>query len=525
MSSLLEKYITRGWAVFPLRSGSKIPATEHGFKDATTDLDIVTLWATLPGPSYNWGIATGSVSGIVVVDVDIKNDGIANTAQLNLSPTYTVTTPSGGIHYYYAIPPGRPVRSTVGLVPGVDIRADGGYVAAPPSVDYEVAVGCELAPLPDSVLALLDKPKPELVNLEGEIPEGQRTTYLVKVAGMLKRKGLAPKSIEQALTQENMSRCNPPLDCYEVLNIARSAEKWIAEDPILAPLESNPPESLVIKPSDLADETLEFLADKEKVKGEPTGIDGLDRLLGGGKRLGEVTCWHAEAKVGKNALWHKLMFEFSCVRGIPIGYASRELSPEVEVIPNLLSLTFKENAWKSELTEKRKLYYREALDVWPIYFAKGYGYFPFDTLVTWVKELKALGVSYFWFDHLHYMVEDPEDHRAASKLVKDLKSLARTEDIHIDVIIQPNKLMEGQKLSLNSIKGGAAMGQAIDNLLTLERVRDETNLSRLSLKAGRSRLCVPGEIYLKYDTDTTDFNEQAESVKKDPGPVYSQRIG
>jgi hypothetical protein len=126
---------------------------------------------------------------------------------------------------------------------------------------------------------------------------------------------------------------------------------------------------------------------------------------------------------------------------------------------------------------------------WPLYFAEGYGHFPLEEIKAWVMEAKAAGISYFFFDHLHYMLEDPEDHKAASKLIKEIKTLAKEQKVCINIIIQPNKLMDGQRLSLNSIKGGAAMGQAIDNLIILERVKNsETkNVVKLTLEAVPAR--------------------------------------
>ena len=241
-------------------------------------------------------------------------------------------------------------------------------------------------------------------------------------------------------------------------------------------------------------------------------------MLGGGKRLGEVTCWHAEAKTGKNTFWHYLMYMWLEL-DIPIGYASRELTPESEVIPNLLALEFKENAWLSDLTDPgREAAYRGKISKWPLYFSQGYGYFPLADIVAWVDKGVEAGIKYFWFDHLHYMLDDPEDHKAASKLIKELKTLAKQRDIHIDIIIQPNKLSDGQKLSLNSIKGGAAMGQAIDNLIILERVKQEgvKNVMKLTLEVARSKLCKPGSMYLKFNSEDTSFDEV--EVEEAPQP-------
>jgi hypothetical protein len=55
--------------VFPLRPGTKVPATANGFKDATTDLRVVRSWWR-DNPRYNIGLATGHKFD--VLDVDIK---------------------------------------------------------------------------------------------------------------------------------------------------------------------------------------------------------------------------------------------------------------------------------------------------------------------------------------------------------------------------------------------------------------------------------------------------------------------
>lgn len=128
-------YASRGWHVFPCRPGEKAPATAHGFKDATTDTDTIRAWWT-KNPAYNVAIATGKVSGIVVVDIDPRNGGDLEwamlTAQNDTPRTWTVRTPSGGRHFYFKCPDaGAPSRT--GIRPGIDVKADGGYVLAPPS--------------------------------------------------------------------------------------------------------------------------------------------------------------------------------------------------------------------------------------------------------------------------------------------------------------------------------------------------------------------------------------------------------
>lgn len=128
-------YAKRGWAVLPCRPRDKRPATQHGFKDATTDTaTLVRAWTE--NPCANIGIATGTASGLVVLDVDPRNGGDASLAELErlhgpLPETVSVATGGGGRHLYYAAPEG-PLPSG-DLADGVEVKADGRYVVAPSS--------------------------------------------------------------------------------------------------------------------------------------------------------------------------------------------------------------------------------------------------------------------------------------------------------------------------------------------------------------------------------------------------------
>lgn len=120
-------------------AGRKTPLTAHGFKDATTDAAIVASWWTT-WPDANVGVATGAVSGIDVVDLDLaKGDTPAGRTTLAALEhqygefnTLSVATGSGGVHLYFAHRDG--VGCSAGRLPGIDVRGDGGYVVAPPSV-------------------------------------------------------------------------------------------------------------------------------------------------------------------------------------------------------------------------------------------------------------------------------------------------------------------------------------------------------------------------------------------------------
>jgi hypothetical protein len=125
-----------GWAVFPLKPRSKEPATPHGFKDATRDPAQIERWWSA-NADFNIGIATGEASGIIVVDLDGPK-GVENWNKVSAShglgePTMTVITSADRRHLYFRWP-GVTVKNRTGVLPDVDIRGDGGYVVAPPSI-------------------------------------------------------------------------------------------------------------------------------------------------------------------------------------------------------------------------------------------------------------------------------------------------------------------------------------------------------------------------------------------------------
>ena len=129
-------YARRGWPVFPCQPGQKIPATRHGYRDATTDPEQITGWFTRH-PDRNLAIATGA-PGPDVLDVDVHGpagNGYAALGRLHcaglLEGAYGyVRTPSGGLHIYFT---GTAQRSGHLAAHHVDFRSAGGYVLAPPS--------------------------------------------------------------------------------------------------------------------------------------------------------------------------------------------------------------------------------------------------------------------------------------------------------------------------------------------------------------------------------------------------------
>lgn len=85
-------------------------------------------------------MATGSRSGVVVVDVDFDKGGFETLTALiyqheEWPVTPAVRTGGGGLHFFFRHPEGAEIRNDAGkkFGPGIDVRGEGGYVLLPPS--------------------------------------------------------------------------------------------------------------------------------------------------------------------------------------------------------------------------------------------------------------------------------------------------------------------------------------------------------------------------------------------------------
>ncbi len=238
-------------------SPGKHPATPNGLKDATRDPDTIRAWFDTDRP-LNLGIATGREAGLAVLDVDERSGGTESLRRLLASmetvPQNTITVETGnGQHFYFRYPEGAALKNSAGkLGPGLDVRGEGGYVVAPPSVHangktYEFDMSFEeLNEFPAPWLEALNGtartssgaektagngsngqhgiyvPPPD-VNLNPEtVTEGGRNNALASMAGKLRHYDFGQGAIEAALLAENERVCRPPLDRGEVLKIARS---------------------------------------------------------------------------------------------------------------------------------------------------------------------------------------------------------------------------------------------------------------------------------------------------------------
>lgn len=236
----------RGWSVLPMRPGGKAPLIPWLERQETpARRSHIRQWFER-WPRANVGVATGAVSGIVVLDVDPEHGGDASLDVLEsehgpLPATVAARTGGGGRHFYFAHPGGT-VPNRVGIRDGLDIRGDGGCLVLPPSVhpsgkSYEWVEDrspddLAPAPLPGWLAEMLQRPGPaghsrrhwrELAN--HGVDEGERNNTIASLAGHLLWHGIDAYVVLELLLAWNRERCRPPLPDDEVTRTVASITK------------------------------------------------------------------------------------------------------------------------------------------------------------------------------------------------------------------------------------------------------------------------------------------------------------
>ena len=243
MAAAAHAYAARGWSVIPMQPQGKRPLVVwREFQQRIAGAGEIDHWFQR-WPDANVGIVTGRISGLAVVDVDVRHGGPASVAEAEaaqgpLPATVEVATGGGGRHLYYAHPAAA-VANRVAIRPGIDVRGDGGCVVAPPSVHpsgrrYAWVAGHGPDELP---LAL---PPPHFFGRAGSarsaghsaphwrrlmregVGEGQRNNSVASLTGHLLWRGVDLDAVIELMLAWNRTHCRPPLPDDEVVQVVQS---------------------------------------------------------------------------------------------------------------------------------------------------------------------------------------------------------------------------------------------------------------------------------------------------------------
>ncbi len=253
-------YMVRGYSVIPVGKDKRpLLRSWKQYQTEAADDDQVTKWFTEDYKDANVGIVTGAVSGITVVDVDVYKKPFTHPKEF--PPTFTVKTGNGGFQLYYKYHPGLTISANgYPNLPAVDIRSDGGYVVAPPSVTDYVKDGKKAGgeyiiykdlPLADFPIHMFPetKPKKKMSAIIGTA-EGGRNDNIASVTGTLLHAERDEKKWESEVwpaVQRINETFSPPLPANELRTTFESImnkERVRKSESIISPIQFNDPQGV-----------------------------------------------------------------------------------------------------------------------------------------------------------------------------------------------------------------------------------------------------------------------------------------
>lgn len=515
-------YLSKKVSVIPLNPKSKLPAC--AWKDYAVRLPTeaeVTKWWT-DNPEYNLGVVTGLVSNLTVVDFDVKNG--LSTKINDLPPTLKVKTPSGGFHLYYKYEPSlRTGVDIFGDMSGVDIRNDGGYVVAPPSVieagPYKVAFASEIKQLGDGLKLLNPSTQHVQKSLKSlvDVKTGGRNNSMASLIGKLLKvtpmekwdlevypiacsvnKTYTPpldKSELDAVYQSISSRERSSLeskddgqsnDMREFLTEIMDSEKSVIENiqdlkvknSFLAGIAQYRGNDEIIDTKEIL-RLIEVEGEREKFL---TGWDELDKVVGG-FTPGELIVLSAPTKNGKTSWSMSLTQRMS--QYSPAWFPFEEGAKEL--VRKFL-----------ERNQEPPLFYTPRTIV--------------DNQIPWIEKkivesLVKNNSRIFFIDQLHFIIPETSEnlsHRIGV-IMRDLKRIARTWNVVIVLMTHLTKTDPSIPPTMQDIRDSSHITQTCDTLILLwrEAKREKKHLTisnnlNVSVQLNR-RMGKTGNIRFTFD--------------------------
>ena len=333
------------------------PLVQHGFYDATVDVNVIRSWWSR-WPKAAIGLRTGEASGVFAVDIDPRHGGDVSLEYVEathgqLPETVESQTGGGGRHLLLNWP-GRPVPCSTGkIASGIDVKGDGGYIILPPSDHESGRQYCwlfdqcpgeqEIAEAPAWLLEMIEGasqrgPASSGAEATGEeIPQGHRNTTLANQAGHMRQIGMTAEEIAPALQTINLRRCKPPLDTNEVERIAASIGRYDPDTSRQAQVECWPQRYLGDGLSELGTPIFRCMDDIE--------IEDIDWLWRGFLAGGKLAMFSGDPGTGKSTISVDLAARISTGADWPDGspgcnpgsviLLSKEDAPEDTIKPRL----------------------------------------------------------------------------------------------------------------------------------------------------------------------------------------------
>lgn len=523
MLHVAKGYTKMGLSVIPLVPKDKRPLIDwkvYGGR-LPTDQELTDWWTR--EPNANIGIVTGTVSGVGVVDAD-GQEGI------NACLTHKVTSPiiastGEGRHYYFAVD--RPLGNAVGVVKGVDIRGENGYVVAPPSVHSNGSryvwvsnfIRSKLPSFPSATMDRLSKSvtiqghEGWLVRILGGVSSGSRHSTLVKLASYL-----IPRHdydyVKHAMMEWNKKN-SPPLADEEVtmqLNdlVQRFKKGQYTSDFKLR--EAHASVEKTIEVTGASQSVANYLEHAKRVSTSSTpelctGFTELDQWTWG-VRKGEIYTVGARPGTGKSSFLITIANSL-LKQGKRVLFVSTEM-PEQEVISKLIAVEKGipcEALISGKLDETGRVLrdnYLESFRGYHWYFCNIYE--PNEKEIR--KIVEQVQPDVLIFDHLQHIASRDEAYKDISRFVRSLKSLAMEYGVAVMVASQLNRLAGGLMPELHHLKEcGTIEEESCVVVLLHKEDQSSSEETPIIVKMAKNRYGKMGVTTLMFRGNLTRFED------------------
>jgi hypothetical protein len=386
-----------------------------------------------------------------------------------LEDTTMVDTPSGGMHLWYRVTSHSIASGNAALAPGIDVKAAGGYVVAPPSIiagkPYTFRDGHgfdRLADLPPALADLLANPQSEprrgnrdAPQPESVILEGARNATLASLAGAMRRKAMSEAAMLAALLEDNARRCRPPLGEREVRRIAASVARYAPYEVPTAPaVAAGSPRLPITSVRDLA---------KREPETAPAVIPGYLYV----NSISDLT---AHPKMGKTTLL------VAMAGAVATGKSFLELDVRRGAV-----LYLSEENHSTLLSAVRRIGAEEAAELYVIFRRDAYG-LSWPEICAQVKQFcLELGVVLVVVDTLSDWAglrgDEENSAGAALQAIQPLRDLAGLPNLSI--VVARHERKSGGAIG-RSARGSSQFTGAVDVVLLL---RDSNAKNRRTLEA------------------------------------------
>jgi replicative DNA helicase len=536
-----------GMSVMPLWPNTKNPILSEWKEFQTkraTEEQINTWWDR--NPDANIAIITGSISGITVVDFDVKKEKIngidivikENDKAIFKSDRYKqfpqtkiVRTWSGGLQYYYKytnqIAQGANVYKDDS---GVDIRNDGGYVVAPGSVvngeKYVLAINDEFQDFPIHLFPKIEKKSNfDLSSVIEGVTHGSRNETAAQVIGKFIQK--FPEDIQTAFELACLwnNKNNPPLSDRELRTVFSSIlkrDKSKSEREIKEKVEELESSFNIVSLTNLVERSMIELDATKPEDCIGFGYDWLDDKLTG-LFPGELVVLGGESGTGKTTFATNIIYKASKKnKAAIIALEDRLNDYGIKAIYFELGRVRAEKGLKNyPWNDYRKnqiddLFYKSFRQEAEsrvkndnVLWVEVKQQMSIELLEVIIEQMVKDGTNLFLVDHLHYFDllkgESSKADYIESVMVK-MKTMQNRNGARI-ILIAHYKKLDGKKPTIDSFKDGISISQNANYIIHLWRDRS-ADADRTKTKVFIQKSRNPnGEanIEVEYNPDTNDY--------------------